>query len=65
MKRSQIIRRISDVLSDAKLETDDALAERVLSVVEKMGMLPPTNEFDPEFPSTPNYRWADEEKEEV
>ncbi len=64
MKRSVVVKRIANVLSTARLETDEALANRILETVESCGLLPPTNEFDPEFPSTPNYRWSKEDKEE-
>lgn len=63
MKRSQVIKKIAKILSEAKIETNEVLADRILVVIQQMGMLPPTNEFDPEFPGTPNYRWSKEEEE--
>lgn len=63
MKRSEIVKRIANVLSEAKLETDESLAKRVLNIVELSGMLPPDKTIqDPEFPHLPNYQWEKEEK---
>ncbi len=63
MKRSVVIKRIANILAESRLETNETLADRILLTIQQAGMLPPTDEFDPEFPGTPNYRWSKETDE--
>jgi hypothetical protein len=64
LKRSVVVNRIQQILREAILETDEALANRILDVCLMSGMQLPTAEInDPEFPEMANYRWSDEETE--
>jgi hypothetical protein len=64
IKRSIIINRLKDCLRQATLETDDALANKLLDLMLMSGMQLPSEEVpDPEFPEMPNFRWAEEENE--
>ena len=64
VKRSVVVERIKSILREAILETDEALANRILDIVLFSGLQLPSEEIpDPEFPEMINYRWEKEENE--